>query len=280
MTELRAIHDSPDEIPEEFQSLYTEKGGRWELTGISGVKTQADIHRLQLWLKKERDEHKATKATLSAWSDLGDLDAVQSALDRVPELEAAAGDKLDEAKIEEIATRRADAMVRSKLSPVERELAKIRKERDEAVEGIARYREQETRRTIGDSLRRAMRSAKVLPEAEEDVLLLGERVFEITDEGGVVTRDLPGLAAGLDPTSWLSEIQDRKPHWWPASVGGGASGSGSGGGFSGKNPWSAEAWNMTEQARIYREKGAETASRMAQAAGTTVGGKRPQPRRQ
>lgn len=279
MTTLKAIHDSLDEIPEEFQGLYTEKGGRYELTGIAGVKTQADIDRLQVSLKKERDEHKATRATLSAWSELGDLDAVQTTLDRIPELEAAAGDKLDDAKVEEIAQKRAEAMLKTKLSPLERELAKATKERDELTGVVTDFRERETRRSIHDHLRRAMKSAKTIPEAEEDILLLGERVFEVTEEGGVVTRELNGVSPGLDPASWLGEMQDRRPHWWPASVGGNAGGSGGGGGLGGaKNPWSATGWNMTEQGRIVREKGLEAASRLAHAAGTTVGGSRPQPK--
>lgn len=45
------------------------------------------------------------------------------------------------------------------------------------------------------------------------------------------------------------------------------------------NPWTDEHWNLTEQARIFRELGEEVARRMAKEAGTTLGGPRPRKQR-
>jgi hypothetical protein len=73
----------------------------------------------------------------------------------------------------------------------------------------------------------------------------------------------------------LTEMQETKTHWWPGSQGGGARGSQGGGGFSGKNPWSAEGWNMTEQGSYLKAHGKDRAEKMAQAAGTSLGGRRP-----
>lgn len=278
---LKTIHDKEDEIPEEYRSLYTQKGEKWELTGIEGVRTAADVERVTTSLKKERDDHKATKAALSGWTGLGlEVDDVQKTLDRVPELEAAAGGKLDDAKIEEIATKRAEGILKSKLTPLERELAKTAKERDELAQAVGSFREKETRRTIHDRMRSALKASKALPEAEEDALLLGEHLLEITEEGDVVTRENGrGIPVGLDPAGLLAELQEKRPHWWPASQGGGAKGSAGGGGLGGgKNPWAAESWNMTEQGRIVREKGLDHANGIAARAGTTVGGPKPRPK--
>ena len=179
---LTASYDKQEDIPEtaDFRALFTEKNGQWELTGITGIKTQADVDRVQVSLTKERDDHKTTKTSLAVWSDLD----------------------------------------------------------------------------------------------HEDVMMYSG-MFEISDDGNVVTRDGVGVAPGLDADAWLGELQERKPHWWPASQGGGARGTGGGGGFQGKNPWTAEGWNMTEQGKLLRDKGKEYADRMAAAAGTTVGGSKP-----
>lgn len=103
--------------------------------------------------------------------------------------------------------------------------------------------------------------------------MLAERVFEVDDEGNVTTKDGVGVTPGIAADVWLTEMQDKRPHWWPQSQGGGAGGSG-GGGAGGKNPFSAEGWNLTEQGRLVREN-PEKADQMAKAAGTTVGGGRP-----
>jgi hypothetical protein len=125
-------------------------------------------------------------------------------------------------------------------------------------------------------VRGALKEAKTLPSAEDDVLLLAERVLEVTEDNRVVTRDGVGVPPGLDAKAWLAEIQPRKPHWWPPSIGGGGKGSGPGGGFGGgPNPWSAEGWNLTEQGKLLKQHGREKADVLAKAAGTTVGGQRP-----
>ena len=118
----------------------------------------------------------------------------------------------------------------------------------------------------------------LLPEALDDALLLGERVFEVTEDGKVLTRDNVGTTPGIDPKTWLNDLREKRRHWWPGSVGGNARGAGGGGGASGDNPWSYEGWNMTKQGQFLKEHGSEKAERMAKAAGTTVGGKKPPPK--
>lgn len=275
--EYKTIYDNADDIPEsieDFRGLFTEKNGKMELTGIGGVQTPANVSRLETSLKKEREDHKATKATLAVWGDLTHDDVVAK-LDRIPELEAAAGDKLDDAKIEEIVNRRVEGVIRSKLSPLERENKKLTKENGELSESNAGFVASDTKRKVHDSMRKARKSLKVLDEAEDDVLNYSG-LFEITEDGGVVTRDGVGVAPGMDPTAWLSEVQGSKPHWWPASQGGGAGGSNRGGGaFGGKNPFTAENWSMTEQAQIVTKDGMEKAEKLAAAAGIKVGDLKP-----
>lgn len=270
---LKTTHDSLDEIPEQFRELYTEKAGKFELTGITGVQTPENIRRLETALAKERDEHKATKTKFQPWAEL-DHSEIMSKLDRIPELEAAAAGNLDEAAIEELVNKRVSGTINSKTAPLERQAKQLQTQLEEIQAERDALAAEKKQRIIHDQVRSALVKSKVLPEAQDDALMLAERVFEIReDDGAVITRDNVGVTPGLAAEAWLQEISEKRPHWWPSSTGGGAGG-GSGGGGD-RNPFSAEHWNMTEQGRIFREKGADTAERLAKAAGTTVGGPKP-----
>jgi hypothetical protein len=272
---LKSIHTSLDEIAEPFRELYTEKDGKFELTGIHGVKTQADIDRLTASLTNEREEHKKTKSAFDVWGDLKHED-VMAKLDRIPELEAAAGDKLDESAIEEIVNKRVSGTINSQTAPLERSLKQAQDALTEKDALIQQLQGNETRRTVHDSLRSAMTEAKIIPEAYDDVLMLAERVFNVReDDGAVVTKDEVGATPGIDAAMWLQEMADKRPHWWPVSQGGGGRGSTSqGGGFAG-NPWSKEHWNMTKQGQVVQAQGMEKANQMAAAAGSKVGAAHP-----
>ena len=273
---LQAVHDTLDQIPEAFQELYTEKAGKYELTGIIGIKTQADIDRLQTSLTKERALHKTTKDKLAVWSDLEHESTMQQ-LDRIPELEAASKGNLDDAQIEEIVNRRVEGTITSRVSPLERQVTALKNERDEATSLSVALQAEKSTRSIHDNVRSELVKLKVIQEAHEDALMLADRVFEIReDDGAIVTRDQIGVTPGVTADIWLSEMQEKRPHWWPASQGGGARGGNNArvGGFA-NNPFSREHWNMTRQGSVVRTQGIEKATQMAKAAGTTVGGQMP-----
>jgi len=266
--ELEAVYDAKDDIPEEVLSLdlYAEgKDGKWEFTGVKGLKTEEDIRRIQAGVVKERDAHKATKAKLKGWTDLGidSPDLVQSKLDRFDELETAADGNLDDEKIEAIVEKR----IVSKVAPLERKLKTAQEENTGLTDQINTFTQQEVTRTKGDSVRKAALKAKIRSTAIDDALLLGQNQLVINEEGEVTTKE------GLTTAQWLNDLQEARPHWWGESVGGGAGGA-KGGGGTGNNPFSHANWNVTEQGRAYKEN-PEKAKQLAQAAGTKLGGLRP-----
>lgn len=266
---LEAIHKAIDDIPEEYRPLYSERNGQFELTGIAGVKTQADVDRLTVAIDKERTDHKETKAKLTPWGEM-DFEATQKSLDRIPELEAAAGDKgIDEEKMNELV----EGRITTRLAPIERENATLKTQLGEATEVIGDFRNKETKRTIHDSVRAACIESKVLDVAHEDALFLAERVFEIReDDGKVVTKDGVGVTPGILAQDWLTEMGTKRPHWWAPSEGGGAGGGGGGGiPGGGKNPWAADNWNITNQSLYAKEHGTEKAMATAKAAGSSLG---------
>ena len=189
---LKAVVDTLEGIDEAFHGLYTERNGKFEITSIEGMKTQGDVDRLQTALTKERNDHKAVKDKFAPLANF-DVTEVLGKLDRFGELEEAARGKLDDAKIEEMVGKR----IGSKLGPVERERDTYKTQLAEATAKLGEYAVRETQRTIFDKVREAATTAKILPEALEDALLLAERVFEVTEDGRVVTKDNVGVTPGI-----------------------------------------------------------------------------------
>lgn len=268
---LELIYEKKDDIPEAFRDLYTEKDGKWHLTGVNGMKTQADVDTVKEALRKEREDHGETKKKLKPWGDL-DPDETLATLDRVKELEAAAGDKLDEEKLNEMV----EARLAQKTGPLEREINKLKEENATLTGERDQLQGDMKRRDMNEAVRSAAVEAKVHQSAIPDIEIVAANMLEFDEDGKLITKDgLNGMTPGIDVKGFFQEMQKSRPHWWPESVGGGARGGGGPGGFSGPNPWSHDKWNMTEQGKIVREQGREVADRMAQQAGTTVGGTRP-----
>lgn len=264
MSKLKAVLDSMDGVGDAFHDLYTERDGKFYLTGIEGVKTQADIDRLSRSLSQEREAHKATKDKYKPLDDfLDDIPVAVERLSKYEEIEAAAKGKLDDKAIDGIV----ESRIKSKLTPIEREKKTLAERNALLEQENSELKNRDRRRLIHDAVRREAIASKMIETAVEDALLMAERSFEVNEEGDVVTKE------GVSPKDWLIDMQPKRPHWWPASQGAGGRGSGGGSGLT-DNPWTADNWNLTRQSQIYREDAAK-ADRMAKAAGSTVGAARP-----
>lgn len=271
---LKATLDNLDNLDEPFHQLYTEKDGKFVLTGVEGIKTQADVDKVSRSLAQEKEAHKKTKEKLAPFNDyLDDIDGTIAKLDEYDTLKTAASGKVDDAKLAELV----EARLKPERVKWDREKSTLISERDQLKAANGELTARDKRRLIHDAVRAAAVKTKMLDTAVDDALMMAERVMEVTDEGTIQTKDGVGVTPGLDAHTWITEVQPKRPHWWPASVGGGAKGSGGGGGFA-NNPWTAEHWNMTEQGRIYNEDAAK-AERMAKSAGTEIGGRKPAPKK-
>jgi hypothetical protein len=265
MDAIQISYDRLDDVPETFRPLYTEKDGKAVLTHVQGLRSQSDIDKLNEALRKERTDHAKTRDTLKPFSGLNP-EEIQQKLSRFDELEAAASGKIDDKKIDEIVAQR----LNQKISPLQMQL----QERDKAIAErdakLSELQNQIISRKRDDMVRAAANKAKVRPEAISDVELFVERVMQFDETGRLVTKnDIDGILPGLSVDELLKTMSKIRPHWWPESEGGGSRGGS--GGFAGKNPWSKDNWNLSEQARVVREEGMDSAQRLARAAGVAVG---------
>lgn len=265
---LKAVVASLDEVDEKYHDLYTERNGQFELTGVEGMKTQADVDRLQKAVEKEREAHKSTKEKYSFLNDY-DLDEAKERLENYDELEAKTGE-IDEEKVNKLV----EARVKREIAPLERENKQLKIQNEELGGKVQSFEKKDNERSITDNIRDAAQKLKIRDTAVDDAITLGLNVFERDEDGNVVTKDGIGVTPGVQPEVWLEEMQERRPHWWPENQGAGARGNRTGGG-GGFNPFTAENWNLSEQGKLVRSN-PEKANQMAKAAGTSVGGPKPE----
>lgn len=254
--------DNLDNVPDVLKAEYVQQGDKFVLQ-VNGAKPQAEFDRVNGALNKERTDHGALKTRVTQHFGDRKFEEVVADLDKIDEYKAAAEGKLDDEKINGIV----EGRVKTRLAPVERDLATARQQLGERDAAIGQFQGRERTRAIRDAVREAATGAKVQTEAMDDALLLGDSIFEVReDDGKVVVREGTAYTQGIEPAVLFADLKTKKPHWFGESRGGGAGGSRGGGPNGGPNPWSKDGWNMTEQGRIYLADPAK-AEQLAKAAG-------------
>lgn len=171
-----------------------------------------------------------------------DPEAVQAILKRFSDDEEAK--LIAEGKVDEVLNKRTERMQQAH----EKEIAKLNKQLEQAQERAAKF----TDRVLADEIRAAGSETGIHKAAFEDAIYRAKGAFEVNEDGDIVAKEgvLDSSGKPLTPKAWFEDMKEKAPHWFPAPQGGGL-GNGTGGG-GGKNPWSPEHWNMTEQGRLYR----------------------------
>jgi len=271
---LQATYDQKEDIPEQYVDLFKQKGEKWCIE-IEGVTTEANVQRLEFSLQKERTENAKLREEAKLHGKTPE--EVQTLIE---ELEAAkatiesGGDKKTEEQIEKIV----EARVRTKVGPLERQVQKLTKERDDSVGATLKLTDEIKTGKIELAIRAAAEKAKVIPSAIGDLVMRGKPQFELIEQDGkvsVVTKDGIGVTPGLGPDGWIEELAPLAQHYWPANVGAGAGGGGLTLGITEKNAWTKANWNMTEQGQIFKKYGSEKTQQLAKAAGSFVGATKP-----
>lgn len=267
--EVNFSYAKAEEIPESIRDLemFTEKAGKWQLN-IVGAAPAEQVSRLESSLEKERKDRKLAVDSLRAFGDL-DAAEVLEKLGKIDELQAQVdageGGKLDDDAIDKLVEKRVERI----RGPLDRDLQKATDLLTTLTEENGTLKKTAIKKEIREVVAIAADKAKTVTSAKEDILFLAESIFEIADDGVIVTKENKiGVSVGLTPDLWLEKAQEDRPHWWPPSEGGGAKGGGKGG-IGGNNPWSKTAWNKTEQGKIYTEN-PDRAKQLAEQVGSTV----------
>lgn len=264
---LKAVVDTLEGIEEHFHSLYSKKGEKFEFTGVEGLKTSADIDRLQTALNAERKLKKELEAYKESWGDLDPV-AARSVLDKVPALEA-----LVEAGKNKLDDKQTQAIVNAQVVPVQRQLDKALADLKERDSKIEEYGAKETRRTIFDAVRKYATENKANPEAYGSdmggLMLLSKEIFTLDAAGQVVIKEgaTDIVPHGTHIKDAFPEIQKSFSYFWPPSQGGGATGGGNPSSVSG-NPFKTN--DMTARSKFAKEHPEKVPAALAAAGLQTV----------
>jgi hypothetical protein len=270
MEPIELIYDTMDAVPAAVKDLYTEQDGKAVLTGVNGMKTQGDIDRIQDGLRKEREDHAKTKADLKPFKGM-DATEVQATLDRVAELEATNGGKLDDEAINKIV----EARLKQKTAPLQRQIDDLTTTNGELLASNDKLTGTISTGSRNEAVRKIATEMKVHASAIPDIELVAANFLEKDEHTGawIVKADAKGVTPGTDIKQFMKEMQKTRGHWWPTSAGGGAGG-GLEGGNGAVNPFSGDGWNITQQGQLLRTD-RPLAESLAKAAGTSIGGDRP-----
>ncbi len=165
-----------------------------------------DIAKLREALRKERDEHKATKTALSVF---------RADVARVTGLG-------EDAPIEQIGERltQTDKLIQKKTTA-------LQTERDEAVKRAESLLSERKAEKLEAAIDAGLRRSGVKPECLEDARAILRGALEVNEKGEVVTKTAPNVIPGQSVEFFtVSQLRQMRPHYWPTSVGGGARGSG------------------------------------------------------
>ena len=270
---LKAVYETETDIPDLYKDLFEEKNKKWVIQ-IEGIQTDANIHKLEFALKKEREQTEKLREDAKLIDKTPD--EIQALIEEVESLktQVASAGKPDTAEIDKLL----EARMLTKLGPLERQLVKAKADLEKEQGQTKTLNGFITTTKINDAVRKAADKAKVIPSAIQDILLRAKQSFDVIEIDGkerVITKEGGIGTAGLDPDAWIDELTPNSPHLFPVNQGAGANGSGKGFGISGNNPWSAKHWNMTEQGKVFTEHGREKSAKLAESVGSRIGATSP-----
>ncbi len=204
---LKPIVDTLDEIAEPMREHYTERDGKFHLAveGLVPKERVAEFRDTNIALKREMDE-------LRTRFDGIDPDEYRKLNERAQKER----DKklIDAGKLDELVDQRVSGM-KAEHEKVLRSLTEEKAKLGAQLEGLV----------IDGAIRDAATKAGARPEAIEDFLYRGRRIFRL-QEGKAVPLDEDRVVYGksggpMEISEWVSTLAEKAPHLFQPTTGGG-----------------------------------------------------------
>ena len=185
MEKLKPLYDSETDIPKEYASLYEEKDGKFILTGIDGIKTQADIDKVLAAKKNEVENSKTLKKELDELKksyegiDTSEYKVLKEAHDKAALLKIDPKADLDKVKLK-------------------KDLEDLMAKHETATTTILGYENDKKQTKKEKALLIEARKLNLDPQYDEDVLLRTS-FLDISEAGDVLTTDGKTVAELIAP---------------------------------------------------------------------------------
>jgi len=197
-----------DALPEAIQALYKGEGDTYTLQ-VEGIKTPEDVENVQAALRKEREEHDATKATLKTTAaDLG------TATDKVTVYENDDSKKLEKEQLVEFAR-------------LQRENEALTADNGTLKASFDSLTGEVTTNKIVAHLRSEAKGIIREDAIDNEIQALANHF--VSADGKFLTNSTLGDKSGLEAKAYLTQFVEGRSYLVPTSKGGGAGGGGGSG---------------------------------------------------
>jgi len=265
--------DTLDNIPEALHEYYEQTEGGGFVLAVDGIPPSA-----QKKVAEFRDNNISLTNQLKEFEEKIkifegiDPDKAREALDRLRAIE----------EKEMIEAGDVESLVHQKLEEERRNYSKqmeaLRKSKDELEQQSRHYKTQLANTVIENKVMQAVQEvATPHQSAMQDILSRAKSQWRLNDDGELYAVDESGSRiynkSGDEPIStheWAKNLTTQASHLFQSSQGTGSSGSFQKSNIRGKNnPWSPEAFNVTEQSKLFRTN-KDLAKKMAAEYGVSI----------
>lgn len=247
---LKTTYENAQDIPEGMESLYTEDGGTFSLTGIEGlvdkgrldefrdnnIQLRRDIERSEsdsrTAMEKFEEQSAAMKALEEKFSgiDMDEWNSLQESKKAVEDKAQALADKklIESGDVDTLINQRVEEVLAAKT----REFEEMRSDYESKVSGLetnlTNYDSRLATLLVDNEITRFATEHGVRTSAIEDVLYRGRGLFRVED-GQAIALDESGRKVYADDavtpltiSGWLGGLADTAPHLFEASTGAGS----------------------------------------------------------
>ena len=215
---MKAKYNNQDDIPSGLEQFYHEDGGEYHLQvdGLVPKSTVDEFRNNNIKLNKELQKVQDTLSNV----DLDEYKTLKTERQQIADQELISAGKLDE-----LLAQRTERLRTDYESRFEKMQADSQADKTKAQE----YETQFNTMIVENQLKDAALKAGVRPEAIEDVLYRGKRVWRRTDSNGIEAYEGETPAYGkqgqpLTKDEWFEGLADQAPHLFKSSHGSGAAG--------------------------------------------------------